>query len=245
MLRTLQLPGGRRSFQVCCERAGRWRRKRLCCPQPCQVGVSLRGAVACVELGDSGCCGVHLLLARWGCLVRGDLACHPAACWEGRWVPPVGFHGHSWWHRTPHPHWPGAEEVCVSWVTWDGVLSSGRRDKGRQKMVPVPGATRAVCRRGCLHAAKQHGWGGPYGAAAFACLPLQPRAHPTEPQCHLAMTAPTDRKGAVGWQRQDPVSCSSCLAPTLPHGVIPPPRPRYWATWSPRAWKSFQVSAPA
>lgn len=91
----------------------------------------------------------------------------------------------------------------------------------------------------------QHGWGGSYGAAAFACLPLQPGAHPTEPRCHLAMTAPTDRKGAMGWQRQDPVSCSSCLAPTLPHGVIPPPRPRYWATWSPRAWKSFQVSAPA
>lgn len=61
------------------------------------------------------------------------------------------------------------------------------------------------------------------GPAAFACLPLQPRAHPTEPQCHLATMAPTDRKGAVGWQRQDPVSCSSCLAPTLPHGVIPPP----------------------
>lgn len=47
--------------------------------------------MACVELGGSSYCSVHLLLACWGCcacLMHGDLACHPAVCCEGRWVPP-------------------------------------------------------------------------------------------------------------------------------------------------------------
>lgn len=99
-------------------------------------------------------------------------------------------------------------------------MAEGTKEGKRwSQSLELPG----LCRRGCLHAAEQHSWGGSYRAVAFACLPSQPRAHPTEPQCHLAMMAPTDRKGTMGWQRQDPVSCSSCQAPTLPHSVVSTP----------------------